>query len=105
MPTIDWTGENPGPLLREGDEGPATRLASLFRVVRSPYSYGHATFLIREPHTPGGRNACYTDNEELAVWLQEEFLRHFEPYRDLPGLESLAMVEAEFDFAAASRTS
>jgi len=102
MSTFDWTGENPGLVLRDGDEGPATTLASLFRVVRSPYGYGHATFYIRDPQTPGAPNACYTDNEELAVWLQEEFLRHFEPYQGLPGLEELAMVEAEFGFEAGS---
>ena len=103
MATIDWTGENPGLLLREGDDGPATTLASLFRVVRSPHGYGHATFFLRNPQTPGAGNACYTDNPELAAWLQEHFLRHFNPFRGLPGLESLAMVEAEFEFAAESR--
>ena len=72
-------------------------------MVRSPYGYGHATFLIRDPQTAGERNACYTDNVELAAWLQEEFLRHFEPYRGLPALEALAMVEAEFDFVAESQ--
>lgn len=79
MATIDWTGENPGLLLREGDDGPTTTLASLFRVVRSPYGYGHDTLLLRNPQTPGTGNACYTDNPELAAWLQEHFLRHFEP--------------------------
>jgi hypothetical protein len=103
MATIDWTGENPGLLLREGDDGPATTLASLFRVIRSPHGYGHATFLLRNPQTPGTGNACYTDNPELAAWLQEYFLQHFEPYRGLPALESLAMIPAEFAFAAESR--
>jgi hypothetical protein len=97
MATIDWTDENPGLLLREGDDGPATTLASLFRVVRSPYGYGHATFLLRNPQTPG------TGNPELAAWLKEHFLRHFEPYRGLPALESLAMIPAEFAFTAESR--
>lgn len=50
-------------VLRDGDEGPVTTLASLFRVVRSLYGYGNATFLLRDPQMAGARNACYCEDD------------------------------------------
>ena len=33
---VDWTGENPGILLKDGPDGPFTAMALFFRIVYSP---------------------------------------------------------------------
>ena len=90
--TVDWSGENPGITLKDGPDGDTTCLVSYFRVVVSPHGPGHAAFVLTDPLKKGGGeavNACYTDNEPLARYLQDNFLVHFGAWKGIPALEGL----------------
>jgi hypothetical protein len=100
---VDWSGENPGMYLKETPDGPFVTLISFFRVVRSPHGRGHAAFLLLDPHgsgqTPGKPNLCLTDNEALARYLTDGYVRHFAAFRGTAGLAS-CRVERGSDFVA-----
>src|SRR5262245_55597835 len=87
--TVDWSGENPGMYLRESPDGPYSALASFFRVVVSPHGPGHAVFVFLDPTGAGTDerpNACYTDNEPLARYLEQGFLGSFAAFKGNPNL-------------------
>jgi hypothetical protein len=88
---VDWSGENPGITLKDGPDGETTCLASFFRVVVSPHGPGHAAFVLTDPLLKGGEavNACFTDNEPLARYLEENFLRFFGAWKGIPALDSI----------------
>src|ERR1051326_570597 len=88
--TVEWSGENPGIFLKSDPNGPFTTLATLFRVVLSPYGRGHVLVLIQPQNdTVRAPNVCLTDNEPLAHWLVTEFVSHFGAFRDVSGIRSL----------------
>ncbi len=89
--TVDWTGENPGMYLKTGTTGPWTSLMSLFRVTWSPHGIGHALVLLEDPAgtNPHANNLCLTDNEPLARYCIDGFMRHFAAFRDRPLLQTL----------------
>lgn len=97
--TVDWSGENPGMYLRVGgSDGSYGTLASFFRVVVSPHGPGHAAFAFMDPDGAGSAerpNACYTDNEPLARYLAEGFVRHFGAFKGNPSLERIAYRPAD----------
>jgi hypothetical protein len=90
---VEWSGENPGIVLKQSPDGPFTALASFFRVVLSPHGRGHALVLLQSPEEvapPADRaNLCLTDNEALARYLVSDFVSHFGAWRALPGLRGL----------------
>jgi hypothetical protein len=100
---VDWSGENPGMYLKESPDGPFVTLISFFRVVHSPHGRGHAAFLLLDPHGNGqalGKpNLCLTDNEPLARYLKDGYVKCFAAFRGAPGLESCRFEPAR-DFAA-----
>jgi len=100
---VDWSGENPGMYLKESPDGPFVTLISFFRVVRSPHGRGHAAFLLLDPHgtgqTAGKPNLCLTDNEPLARYLKDEYVKCFAAFRGTSGLESCRFERGE-DFVA-----
>lgn len=100
---VDWSGENPGMYLRATADGPYVSLVSFFRVVLSPHGRGHAAFLVLDPQgdgsDPARPNVCITDNEPLAAWLRDGFVRHFLAFRGTRGLDSTRMVPG-WDFMA-----
>jgi hypothetical protein len=82
--TVDWSGENPGMYLRESPDGAYSALASFFRVVVSPHGPGHAAFVFLDPTGSGSDerpNACYTDNEPLARYLEKGFISFFGAFK------------------------
>lgn len=91
--TVDWSGENPGIALKETPDGPFITAASFFRVVLSPHGRGHALILLQSPQEatppPTRANYCIHDNEPLARYLVEEFVRHFGAFKGAAGLEGL----------------
>ena len=91
--TVDWSGENPGMYLRESVDGPFVTLISFFRVVLSPHGRGHAAFLLLDPAGAGtssaSPNLCITDNEPLARYLCDGFVRHFAAFKGAVGLASV----------------
>lgn len=97
---IEWTGENPVIQLKTHPDGPYSCSASFFRVPISPFGYGHAAFVFPSPNEEGAPNACCTDNRPMAEWLLSEFLSCFGPYKALPALHGLRMLEdARFSFS------
>lgn len=92
---VAWAGENPGIMLREADDGPFTSLATFFRIVLSPHGRGHALILLQAPSEASptkGLNVCITDNERLARYLIDGFVRHFGSFKNLAGLDTMKMV-------------
>ena len=89
---VDWSGENPGLYLKEAEDGPYTCLASFFRVVYSPHGPGHALFLLWSPDAQHDFNGIYTDNENLAAWLRDDFVAHFGAFRSNATLAGLPML-------------
>jgi len=95
--TVDWSGENPGIVLKNGPDGETTCLVSFFRVVVSPHGPGHAAFVVTDPQLSGTSaavNTCFTDNEPLARYLLSDFIRFFGAWRSLPALEQLTFTPA-----------
>lgn len=101
---VDWSGENPGMYLKDAADGPYVALVSFFRVVLSPHGRGHAAFLVLDPNGDGSQpdrpNVCATDNEPLAAWLRDGFVRHFLAFRGTTGLDGTRMIPG-WDFVAA----
>jgi hypothetical protein len=91
--TVEWSGENPGIMLKETPDGPFVALASFFRVVLSPHGRGHAMVLLQSPqdaNPPAERgNVCLYDNEPLARYLVADFVSHFGAFKGLAGLDGL----------------
>ena len=102
--TVEWSGENPGMYLRETAAGPFVTLISFFRVVLSPHGRGHAAFLLLDPFGDGTRpmtpNFCVTDNEPLARYLRDTFVRHFGAFKGATGLAGVRFQSGR-DFVAA----
>lgn len=75
---IWWSGDNPGILLKESEDGPWSALALYFRTVFTPAGRGHALFLYEQPGSaeslPNAHNVVITDNEEMARWLADNFV-------------------------------
>ena len=75
---IWWSGDNPGILLKETEDGPWTALALFFRTVFTPEGRGHALFLYEQPNLseslPAANNVVITDNEKMARWLADNFV-------------------------------
>ena len=88
--TVDWSGENPGMYLKETADGPFVSLVSFFRVVLSPHGRGRGLVLFEAPQatesTPEALNVCVSDNEPLAHYLMDNFVKHFGSFRGQPAL-------------------
>jgi hypothetical protein len=102
--TVEWSGENPGILLKETPDGPFVVLASFFRVVLSPHGRGHVLVLLQSPHEANPRaergNYCLHDNEALARYLVTDFVSNFGAFKGVAGLGGL--VYRRLDSVAAS---
>ena len=90
---VDWTGENPGILLRDGPDGPFTAMALFFRIVYSPMGRGHALLLFEDPNAarslPEIRNVMMTDNEPLAQYLMDTFIGKLAAFAEAPAFNAL----------------
>ena len=75
---VDWSGENPGIMLKESEDGPWSALALFFRVVYSPAGRGHALLLYEDPNVeqslPHVHNVMLSDNDDLARYLMVSFI-------------------------------
>ena len=93
---VDWTGENPGILLRDGPDGPFTAMALFFRIVYSPAGRGHALLLFEDPNAERGlpdvRNVMMTDNEPLARYLMDTFVGKLAVFAEAPAFKALQYV-------------
>lgn len=91
--TVDWTGENPGILLKDAS-GAFTAMALFFRVAWSPAGQGQVLWLYGSPGsrvgTPAAPNVVLTDNIELATYLKSNFVGRLGAFRDVPAFEGMA---------------
>ena len=94
--SVDWTGENPGILLKDGPDGPFTAMALFFRIVYSPVGWGHALLLFEDPNSerslPDVHNVMMTDNEPLARYLMDSFIGKLAVFAEAPAFKALQYV-------------
>ena len=90
--TVDWTGENPGILLKDAS-GAFTAMALFFRVAWSPAGQGQVLWLYGSPGsragTPAAPNVVLADNIELATYLKSNFVGRLGAFRDVPAFEGM----------------
>ena len=75
---VDWTGENPGILLKETADGPWSAMALFFRIAWSPAGRGQVLVLYEDPNSarslPDTANVVLHDNRALADFLVGTFV-------------------------------
>ena len=90
--TVDWTGENPGILLKDAD-GAFSAMALFFRVAWSPVGQGQVLLLYGTPSAaegaPGAPNVMLADNMDLAAFLKEQFIGRLGAFREAPAFDTL----------------
>jgi len=95
---VDWTGENPGILLKN-DDGSFAAMALFFRVAWSPVGQGQVLLLYGTPGKAeaddGAPNILLSDNAELSHYLLDNFIGKLGAFRDSPAFENLIHVVAQ----------
>ena len=98
---VDWSGENPGILLKEREDGPWSAMALFFRIVYSPAGTGQALLLYEDPNHPASlptvRNVIISDNREMADYLMQHFVGKLPSFGGQPAfahVQHLALDEA-----------
>lgn len=95
--TVDWTGENPGILLKD-ENGEFSAMALFFRVAWSPVGQGHALLLYGSPQEKessiNAPNVLVSDNAPLADFLKNNFIAKLAAFRQAPAFENLKSVMA-----------
>ncbi len=90
--TVDWTGENPGILLKNPD-GTFSAMALFFRVAWSPAGPGQLLLLYGSPNSAeslsGAPNLLLGDNSELADFLIDNFIGKLPAFRDAAPFNAL----------------
>ncbi len=96
--TVDWTGENPGILLKNPD-GSFAAMALFFRVAWSPVGQGQVLLLYGTPATANGTTAApnimLADNMELADFLKDQFIGRLGAFREAPAFDTLPIRPAQ----------
>ncbi len=95
---VDWTGENPGILLKHDDDSFAA-MALFFRVAWSPVGQGQVLLLYASPGEEQGSveapNLMLSDNHELSHYLLENFIGRLAAFRDAPAFKNLTHLVAQ----------
>ena len=95
---VDWTGENPGILLKN-DDGSFSAMALFFRVAWSPLGQGQMLLLYGTPDSEQGSdeapNIIISDNAELSEYLLESFVGRLAAFRDAPAFNGLKHLVAQ----------
>lgn len=95
---VDWTGENPGILLKN-DDGSFASMALFFRVAWSPVGQGQVLLLYGTPGSaeaePDAPNILLSDNNALSHYLLENFIGKLGAFRDSPAFDNLTHVSAQ----------
>ena len=95
--SVDWTGENPGILLKNAD-GSFAAMALFFRIAWSPVGQGHALLLYSAPDAAGSTaeapNVLISDNHAVGEFLRENFIARLGAFRDAPAFDGLQHVPA-----------
>jgi hypothetical protein len=95
---VDWTGENPGILLKN-DDGSFSAMALFFRVAWSPVGQGQVLLLYGSPNAEQGTyeapNIIISDNAEVSNYLLENFVGRLAAFRDAPAFNGLQHLVAQ----------
>ncbi|MCC6008469.1 MAG: hypothetical protein JJU40_12420 [Rhodobacteraceae bacterium] len=90
--TVDWTGENPGIILKDKDDAIAAA-ALFFRIAWSPVGQGTVLMLYGSPGAVEGPanapNALISDNPALSEFLRTGFIQRLEGFAKLPAFAGL----------------
>jgi len=94
---VDWTGENPGILLKNAADGFAA-IALFFRIAWSPAGQGQVLLLYGAPDRavgpPDAPNVLMSDNYALADYLMRNFIGKLAAFRDAPAFGGLQHLSA-----------
>jgi hypothetical protein len=95
---VNWTGENPGILLKETEDGPFTAMALFFRIAWSPAGQGQVLLLYERPNEhlslPDAANVLMSDNRALAEFLKDNFIARLAAFRGAAAYDHLTHVAA-----------
>ena len=95
---VDWTGENPGILLKN-DDGSFSAMALFFRVAWSPVGQGQVLLLYGTPDAEQGSaeapNIIISDNAGLSEYLLQNFIGRLAAFRDAPAFKGLQRLVAQ----------
>ena len=95
---VDWSGENPGILLKNED-GSFSAMALFFRIAWSPVGQGQVLLLYGTPDAQQGTDAApniiLSDNAELSDYLLENFIGRLAAFRDAPAFTGLKHLVAQ----------
>jgi hypothetical protein len=95
---VDWTGENPGILLKDA-EGNFSAMALFFRVAWSPVGQGQVLLLYGTPNavegTDNAPNVILSDNAALTTYLKENFIGKLAAFANAPAFATLPEVTAQ----------
>ena len=95
---VDWSGENPGILLKN-DDGSFSAMALFFRVAWSPVGQGEVMLLYGTPNEAQGSddapNLLISNNAELSRYLLDNFIGRLAVFRDAPAFEGLRHLTAQ----------
>lgn len=96
--TVDWSGENPGILLKD-EASDFSAMALFFRVAWSPVGQGHVLWLYGTPTAARGLaetpNIMLTDNVALGDYLKWNFIGKLAAFRTAPAFEHMPVKLAQ----------
>ena len=89
---VDWTGENPGILLKDAD-GNFSAMALFFRVAWSPVGQGQILLLYGTPAqligTANAPNVILSDNPALTSFLKKNFISKLAAFAKAAAFDTL----------------
>lgn len=95
---VDWTGENPGILLKN-DDGSFSAMSLFFRIAWSPVGQGQVMLIYGTPDQEQGTyeapNVILSDNEKLSHYLLDNFIGRLGVFRDAPAFNGLNHLVAQ----------
>lgn len=90
---VDWTGENPGIILKNTD-GSNAAMALFFRIAWSPVGQGNVLVLYGMPDQADGTdqapNIMLSDNHDLGEFLRDNFVARLGGFSEIPPFVGLA---------------
>ncbi len=96
--TVDWTGENPGILLKDAN-GDFSAMALFFRVAWSPAGQGQVLLLYGTPGAvegmSGAPNVILSDNAALTAFLKENFIAKLAAFANAPAFAAIPELHAQ----------
>ncbi len=93
--TLDWTGDNPFIYLKTDPEQDWSSLSLYFRIASSAYGSGQAILVLDKPYEDGQESDArllITDNQPLAEYLVQDFVRYFGLFRKAVALDKLQVL-------------